>query len=110
MGPASGNSTPDSEEKLSSAPVLIHYCTDKPTKVSGDASSYVLGGVLLKKEGDDWRPVFYASRSLTETEQRYAQIEKETLAVTWCCEKFSDFLIGLPKFFIETDHKPLLLL
>lgn len=54
--------------------------------------------------------MFYASRSLSNTEQRYAQVEKEALAVTWCCEKFADFLIGLPRFIIETDHKPLLAL
>ncbi|KAG1671242.1 Transposon Ty3-I Gag-Pol polyprotein [Nymphon striatum] len=30
------------------------------------------------------------------------------LGVTWCCERFSEFLIGLPNFLIETDHKPLL--
>ena len=98
------------KEKLSTAPVLIHYSTDKETKVSADASSYGLGGVLLQKQENDWKPVFYASRSLTETDQRYALIEKEALAVSWCCEKFADFLIGLHKFTVETDHKPLLVL
>ena len=49
----------------------------------------------------------FASRSMTSTEHRYAQIEKEALAVTWACEKFADFLIGLHSFQIETDHKPL---
>ena len=71
------------KKQLSSTPVLAHYSPDKPTKVSVDVSSYGLGGVLLQKEENDWKPVFYASRSLTPTEQRYAQVEKEALAVTW---------------------------
>ena len=95
---------------LTSAPVLQHYSTSLPTKVSADASSYGLGAVLLQQHGEDWRPVMYASRSMTPTEQRYAQVEKEALASTWACERFSDFLIGLPTFTIETDHRPLLAL
>ena len=54
----------------------------------------------------DWKPVSYILKSLTPTEQCYAQIEKGALAVTWACERFRDFLIGL-QFRIETDHKPL---
>ena len=51
----------------------------------------------------------FASRSLTETERRYAQVEKEALAVTWACEKLSNYLLE-KKFLIKTDHKPLLAL
>ena len=43
---------------------------------------------------------------MTETERRYTQIEKEALAITWACEKFSDYILG-KRFVIETDHKPL---
>lgn len=50
----------------------------------------------------------YASRSMTETEQRYMQIEKEVLALTWACDKFADCLLGRT-FAIETDHRPLVL-
>ena len=38
---------------------------------------------------------------------RYAQIEKEALAVTWACTKFTDYILGC-KFVIESDHKPLI--
>ena len=43
---------------------------------------------------------------MSPTEQRYAQIEKEALGITWASERFADYLIGLT-FHIETDHKPL---
>ena len=43
---------------------------------------------------------------MTGTESRFAQIEKEALATTWACEKFSTYVLGM-KFLIETDHKPL---
>ena len=48
----------------------------------------------------------YASQAMPETETRYAQIEKEALAITWACEKFSTYTLG-KHISIEADHKPL---
>ena len=67
---------------------------------------YGLGAVLLQKSGEQRRPVAYASRSMTDTEKRYAQIEKEALAITWAAEKFTGYILG-KQIQIETDHKPL---
>ena len=95
------------KENLTSTPTLAHYNPNLETKLSTDASAYGLGAVLTQKQtNDQWRPIAYASRALSPTEQRYAQIEKEALGITWASERFSDYLIGL-KFHIETDHKPL---
>lgn len=49
----------------------------------------------------------YASRSLTSTEQCYAQIEEEALVLTWACERFEGYLLGMQSH-LHTDHKPLL--
>ena len=65
------------------------------TKVSADASSFGLGAVLLQQANDNWRPVAYAFQSMTSTERRYAQIEKEALAITWACEKFQTTSLGV---------------
>ena len=53
-----------------------------------------------------WQPVAYTSRALTDTEKRYAQIQKEALAVTWSCKRFSSYING-KHVQIDTDHKPL---
>ena len=62
--------------------------------------------MLLQKYENEWKPVAYASRSMTEAETRYAQIEKEPLATTWACERFINYILG-KQIQIETDHKPL---
>ena len=92
---------------LSSATVLAMYSPSSDTCVAADASSFGLGAVITQLQPNgEWRPIAFQSRSMTPTEQRYSQIEKEALAATWACERFSHYLVGLP-FRLETDHKPL---
>ena len=68
---------------------------------------YGLGAVLIQKQFDEsQRAVVYASRALTPTEQRYAQIEKDALALIWACEWFKEYLLGTT-FHLHTNHKPL---
>ena len=73
---------------------LTHYDSTAEVKVLVDASSFGLGTVLLQKHHNKWQPVAFASRTMTETECHYAQIEKEALAAVWACDKFSDYLLG----------------
>jgi len=92
------------KEEMTKPRILTHYNMNADLKISADASSYGLGAVLLQRDSQSWRPVVYASRAMTDTECRYAQVEKEALAITWSCEKFSSYILG-KKFTIETDHK-----
>ena len=96
------------KKAIASATTLAYYDPNRPTIVSSDASSYGLGGVLMQedKEGKR-RPIAYVSRTMTDAERRYAQIEKELLGVVWTCERFARYLVGLNNFKIITDHKPL---
>ena len=55
---------------------------------------------------DEKHVITYASRSLTATEQRYSQTEREGLAVVWACEHLHLYVYGKPVT-IYTDHKPL---
>ena len=52
------------------------------------------------------KPIACGSRTLTDSERRYANIEREMLAVAWGVEKFQTYLYGR-KVIVETDHKPL---
>ena len=106
-GPDQDRALNQIKTELSRPTVLSLYNPRSKTKVSADASSHGLGAVLLQEVKGTWRPVAYASRAMSDTEKRYAQIEKEALASTWACEKFADYLLGL-HFLIESDHKPLI--
>ena len=67
---------------VTSAPVLKYYDVNEETTLQCDASEKGLGAVLLQKG----QPVAFASRALSRTEQTYAQIEKECLAILFACE------------------------
>lgn len=71
--------------RLTNTPVLRFFDTNFETYLWVDASPVGLGAVLLQKENGNQalRPVAFASRSLTTTESKYAQIEKEMLSLAW---------------------------
>lgn len=91
------------KDLISDAPVLALYDVGSPVLLSVDASSVALGAVLTQRG----RPVAYASRTLTPAQTRYAQIEKELLAIVFACEKFHEYIYGRNQITVESDHKPL---
>ncbi|KAL9971554.1 hypothetical protein ACROYT_G017729, partial [Oculina patagonica] len=90
------------KQAITEVPVLAYYDPEKENLIQSDASLKGLGCVLMQ-EG---KPVCYASRSLTETESRYSNIERKLLAACWSLEKLNHYVFG-KKVVIETDHKPL---
>ena len=81
---------------------LRYYDRRKPVTVQADASQRGLGTCLLQKG----EPIAYASKSLTDTETRYTNIERELLAIVFACQQFNTYVLGRP-FTVESDHKPL---
>ena len=72
-----------------------------------DASPVGLGAVLGQfnpQNSTERRIVCFASRLLTDVEQRYSQCEKEALAAVWGCERYWLCLFGLP-FKLLTDNR-----
>ena len=84
------------------APILAFYNPRKETVLQTDASVKGLGACLLQ----DQKPVYFASKALTQTQHGYMAIEIESLAVAWTMEKFHHFLYA-SHFILETDQKPL---
>ncbi|UYV70775.1 K02A2.6-like, partial [Cordylochernes scorpioides] len=96
------------KQELASRPNLALYNPSRLTIISADASSFGIGGVLRQEQPDgSLKPVAYVSRTLSETEKRYSQIEKEGLAIVWTCDRLKDYVTGI-KIHIETDHKTLI--
>ncbi|CAH2091431.1 unnamed protein product [Euphydryas editha] len=91
------------KDKLSNAPVLALYSASEPVLLTVDASARALGAALMQAG----RPVEYASLTLTDTQSRYAQIEKEMLAIVFALERFHQYVYGRSDVVVETDHKPL---
>ena len=87
---------------ITETPILQYYNPDLELVIQCDASQSGLGSALLQ-EG---KPIAFASRALTETEKRYAQIEKEMLSIVFSLNKFHQFAFGC-KVRIENDHKPI---
>ena len=87
---------------VTTAPVLSCYNPKAELEIQCDASQKGLGAALLQRG----KPIAYASRAITETETRYAQIEKEMLAIVFSLEKFHQYTFGR-KVIVRSDHKPL---
>ena len=98
----------DLKAAITAAPVLIPYHPERETLIICDGSPEGLGGGLFQKTGKGFQPVHYVSRTLTDTEKRYSQIEREVLAAEFTTTRLQMYLLGAPKFQLATDHKPLL--
>ena len=91
------------KDALTNTSTMTYFDTNVPSVVLADASPCGLGAILTQ----NGKVVSYASRALSDVEQRYSQTEREMLAVVWCAEHFHLYLYG-ESFTICSDHQPLL--
>ena len=83
------------KDAITRASILSHYSFSAPTRVVVDASPWAVGALLLQQQSDcTYHPIVFGSRSLTETEMKYSQIEKEALAIVFGSEHFHLYLCG----------------
>ncbi|KAI5324228.1 hypothetical protein L3X38_033301 [Prunus dulcis] len=91
---------------LTSAPIIAAPDWDLPFELMCDASDYAVGAVLGQRRDKLPHVIYYASRTLNDTQLNYATTEKELLAVVFALEKFRSYLVGA-KIIVYTDHAAL---
>lgn len=94
------------KSSLSSSDILIYLNYNEPFILTTDASDFAIGAVLSQgKLGKD-KPIHFASRTLSKTEEGCSVSEKEMLAIFWALQIFRNYLYGAKIQFL-TDHQPL---
>lgn len=89
--------------------VVLHNPTiGEEFKLETDASDHTVGAILSSRKDKDseWRPVEFASKTLSLTEQRWPTHEKEAFAIVWALDKFDAYLRGR-EFEVYTDNASL---
>ena len=94
---------------LTSDMVVTHFNPDLPVTMLTDVSClHGLGSAMGHYVDGQFKLVTCGSKALTPTQQRYATIKLECLAMRFAVSKFFSFCLkGLPHFTVATDHKPL---
>ena len=97
-----------SKKLLLSSQVLVHFDPRLEIRLACDASDYGVGAVLSHRMPNGVeKPVGFISRTLSEAEKKYSQVEKEALACVVGVKRFRSYLWG-HHFILQTDNKPLL--
>ena len=83
-------------------PSLTYFDKTKKHTIQCNASKKGLGAVLLQES----KPVMYVLRALTETEQRYSNIERELSAIVFALERLNHYMFGRT-ITVQSDHQSL---
>ncbi|GKA24557.1 reverse transcriptase domain-containing protein [Tanacetum coccineum] len=94
------------KEKLTCAPVIVSPNWNLLFELMCDASDFAVGAVLGQKDGKNFHPIYFASKTLNPAQQKYTVTEKELMAVVFAFDKFRSYLI-LSKTIVHTDHSAL---
>lgn len=102
------------KQRLCSNRVLVPYDTALPTRLYVDSSPIGTQATVAQKhpstDGDHvWRPVNHTSRSWTQAEAGYGQIERESNGILTGMFMNKMYTIGAD-IVVVTDHKPLVMI
>ena len=98
------------KRKLVTPPILGLPKANRPYMIDTDASAYQLGATLLQQQNEtepnEWKPIGYWSKTLTDCERNYSTTERERFSVVWAVTTLRPYIEGL-KFTVRTDHDAL---
>ncbi|KZS19595.1 Uncharacterized protein APZ42_013916 [Daphnia magna] len=92
------------KQRLADAATLAYPDPTAEFEIHPDACGYGVGAVLLQKQDGAGRPLAFASRLLSRSEQNYSITEKECLALIWVIKKFRQFIFGSPIRIVADHH------
>ena len=96
----------ESKQMLANVTLLVHPNPSASLNIAYDASDFAVGGVLQQCVDNVWQPFSFFGKKLSPAETRYSAFDREFLVVYATIRHFRHNLEG-PKFFVNTNHKPL---
>ena len=84
----------------------VFHWDDQQTWSFQQVKTLIAKACLIQQHKGKDQLIGFASKSLMDAETRYANIERELLAIVFACQRFSTYLLGR-SFVAESDHKPL---
>lgn len=82
------------KKALISAPIVRSPDCSRPFELMCDASYFAIGEMLGQRHNKVFHAVYYASKTLIETQINYTTTEKELLVVASAFDKFRSYLVG----------------
>jgi len=93
------------KQEIRSDRILVPFCPELPLQLACDVSPSGIAGILSHIIDNQKKPIAFASRSLTQAEQNYSQLDREALAIVFAVDHFFKYLFARP-FTLVTDNQP----
>lgn len=96
----------DCKRMLREAAMLTHPAPSAKIALTTDASDIGLGAAVHQLINDEWQPLGFFSRKLTDAERKYSAYDRELLAIYAAIKHFR-YMLEATNFIVFTDHRPI---
>lgn len=94
------------KKQLAEAALLAHPKPGAELALFVDASDFAVGAALNQKINNEYQPLAFYSKKLTDTQRNYSTYDRELTAIFQAVKHFRHMLEAR-QFIIYTDHKPI---